>query len=212
LAAPEHRSGWVRVDRLLGEHGLVDTIAGRQQFERRMEERRLVETDEAALKVFRRGWCLGSAQFKNQMLEKMEDELGEHHSGELRRENAEAKAQRIVAEELARRGWREADLAERRKGDPGKLAIAARLRQETTLSMKAITDRVKLGTSRSANMRLHKWMRAAAPLAANATVTLREQSNHTMGLPLFEFLILMAGWLTCRTRRAQTCRPQPIKP
>ena len=29
------------------------------------------------------------------MLEKIEDKLGDHHSGELRRETAEAKAERI---------------------------------------------------------------------------------------------------------------------
>jgi hypothetical protein len=36
------------------------------------------------------------------MLAQMEGKLGVHHSGELRRETAEAKAERIVAEELAR--------------------------------------------------------------------------------------------------------------
>src|SRR5437899_11635331 len=71
LAASEHRPHWIRVDRLLGEHGIQqDTPAGRQEFERRMETRRLEETDEEALKVFRRGWCLGSEEFRKQMLEK----------------------------------------------------------------------------------------------------------------------------------------------
>jgi hypothetical protein len=42
LAAPEHRPEWMRVDRLLGEHGLPqDTALARQEFERRMEARRL---------------------------------------------------------------------------------------------------------------------------------------------------------------------------
>ena len=50
----------------------------------------------------------------------------------------EAKAERIVAAELRRRGWKEGDLAERRKNDPDKLEIAARLRRETTLSVKDI--------------------------------------------------------------------------
>ena len=44
LAAPEHRPGWVRVDRLLGEHGIrEDTPAGRQRFEQWMERRRAEE-------------------------------------------------------------------------------------------------------------------------------------------------------------------------
>ncbi|MBI4327844.1 MAG: transposase [Chloroflexi bacterium] len=42
LSAPEHRPPWIRVDRWLGEHGLAeDTPVGQQEFERRMEGRRL---------------------------------------------------------------------------------------------------------------------------------------------------------------------------
>ena len=164
LAAPEHRPQWVRVDRLLGEHGLQeDTAASREEFERRMEARRLEETDPEALKVLRRGWCLGSQEFKSQMLEKVEGRLGEHHSGELRCETAEAKAERIIGEELSRLGWSRAELATRRKSDPGKLALAARLRQETTLSIKGIAARVHLGTSKSANARLHQFMTPLSP-------------------------------------------------
>ena len=103
LSAPEHRPRWIRVDRLLGEHGLEqDTAAVRQEFERRMEARRLEETDEESLKTLRRGWCLGGGQFKNELLERMDGKLGEHHSGELRGETAEAKAGRIITEELRR--------------------------------------------------------------------------------------------------------------
>src|SRR5438046_1116636 len=83
LAAPEHRPGWIRVDRLLGEHGIQqDSPAGRQEFERRLEGRRLEEEDETALKPFRRGWCLGSEEFKQRMLDLMEGKLGWTHSGE----------------------------------------------------------------------------------------------------------------------------------
>ncbi len=58
------------------------------------------------------------------MLEEMEGALGENHSGELRRESAEAKAEHIINEELRRLGWAAADLSFRRKSDPTKLAMA----------------------------------------------------------------------------------------
>ena len=45
----------------------------------------------------------------------MEGKLGDHHSGELRRETAEAKAERILVQELRSLGWTQADLAMRRK-------------------------------------------------------------------------------------------------
>jgi hypothetical protein len=163
LAAPEHRPKWVRVDRLMGEHGLADNGAvARHEFEQRMERRRLENNDAHELKQLRQEWCLGGAEFKKQMLNELEDGLGEHHCGELHRETAKAKAQRIVTEELARLGLDQSQLAALRKSDPVKLAIAARLRRETTLTIKAIAQEVGLGTSKSANARLHTWMQSPA--------------------------------------------------
>src|ERR1035441_3809414 len=106
----------MRVDPLLGEHGIgQDSAAGRQEFERQMERRRLEALDEEALKPLRRGWYLGSEQFKEQMLEQMEGKLGESHSGELHGEFAKQRANRIITEELARRGWQESEWATRRR-------------------------------------------------------------------------------------------------
>jgi hypothetical protein len=65
----------------------------------------------------------------------------------------------MIAEELRRLGWSERDLAIRRKNDPDKLAIAVRLRRETTLSIKTIAARVLMGTSNTANARLHRAMK-----------------------------------------------------
>ena len=127
-------------------------------FEQWMERRRLEETDPEDLKALRRGWCLGSEGFRRELLLRMEGKLGQHHSGELHRASAEAKAERIIAEELQRQGWHEADLVGRRKSDIIKLEIAARLRRETTLSTKAIAARVHLGSAKAANRSLHHYM------------------------------------------------------
>ena len=163
LAAPRHRPGWLRVDRLLGEHGIGrDTAEGRLEFERRVEARRLAEADEESLKGLRRGWCFGSTAFRRRMLEEVEKVDGERVRGALRQETAVNKAERIVAEELKRMQWTEEDLSRRRKSDPGKLRIAARLRRETVLSLQSIADRVQLGSSKSANAKLHTWMQADA--------------------------------------------------
>ena len=154
LAAPEHRPAWLRVDRLLGEHGIPqDSAAGRQEFERHLEARRLEEADEEALKPLRRGWCLGSEPFRQKMLELMDGKLGENHSGELHRETAEQRANRIIAEELSRRGWEESDLATRRRSDPGKVAIAAR---------------VQIGTAKGAKTVLHHLAHRQHPGSAAA--------------------------------------------
>jgi hypothetical protein len=90
---------------------------------------------------------------------KREDRLGEYHSGAFRLASAQAKAERIITEELARLGWAEEEPARRRKNDAGKMGIAVRLRRETTLTVKAIAARVHLGTSYTANKRLHQAMK-----------------------------------------------------
>ena len=87
-----------------------------------------------------------------------------------------------MAEELRRQSSKEADLASRPKSDPVKLAMAARRRRETTLSIKAIATRVHLGTSKSANARLHQWMRKAAPSAwAQGQLGICDKTNLAMG-------------------------------
>ena len=161
LAAKAHRPAWLRADRLLGEHGIQeDTAAGRRQFERRMEARRAPAADAAEWKPIRRGWCLGPAEFKAKLLEQMDGKLGEHHSGELKRESAAAKADRIVREELKRLGWTELALKERAKGDPSKLALAARLRKGTTLTIRQIAYRLHAGSWKHLNAKLHHWRKA----------------------------------------------------
>jgi hypothetical protein len=63
----------------------------------------------------------------------------------------------IIAEELGRLGWTESQLRERRKSDAAKLALAARLRRETTLTVAWIAHRLHLGTRKSAAVKLHRW-------------------------------------------------------
>ena len=103
----------------------------------------------------RRGWCPGSEPFRVELLERMAGRLGEHHAGELRRESAQAKAEGIITAERQRLGWTETDLEQRNKSDPEKLALAARLRRETTLTIKVTAHRLHLGSWKSAATRLH---------------------------------------------------------
>jgi hypothetical protein len=77
-----------------------------------------------------------------------------------RPEAAEAKAQRMVAEELARLHWTQNDLATQQKSYPIKLALAARLRRETTLSVKQIAALLHLGKPKGGRTNLHKFMHA----------------------------------------------------
>ena len=144
--APRARFRWLRVDRLLGEWGIrKDSEAGRQKFEKGMEGRRAAE-DGREFKSVIRGWCLGGEDFRRELLARMSGQAGAEHFGGEIRESGEAKAKRIVGEELKRAGWSAKDLGKRRKGDPKKLKIALRLRQETTVTLSWIAAKLRMGT------------------------------------------------------------------
>jgi REP element-mobilizing transposase RayT len=145
LKRPGRRPGWLRVDRLLGELGIRrDDAAGRRRFAEAMEQRRSKDQP-GEWKAVRRGWFLGGEQLKEQLLERMGSAMGKHHGGEEKRETDEQKAQRLVAEELRKRGWRESDLVERRKTDGTKVKMALRLRTETVMTMDWIAARLQMG-------------------------------------------------------------------
>ena len=82
-----------------------------------------------------------------------DSEAGRRQFGVLierrRAEESEAdlqKAERVVKEELGRLGWEEDDLGARRKGHRAKVMLARRLRQETTMSLKWIAQRLQMGS------------------------------------------------------------------
>jgi putative transposase len=152
------RVNWLRVDRLLGEMGIPrDSAAGRREFGRWMELRRWEGKPEEWKRV-RRGWCLGGQKFRKELLAEMAERVGESHYGEERQESGEAKAERIVEEELRRRGWTKRSLGERRKGDPEKVKMALRLRRESIMTLKWIARRLAMGS----------WTNVSNCLANNA--------------------------------------------
>jgi len=147
LRAPTNRPAWLRVDRLLGEMGIPkDSPAGRRQFELGMEERRQRDEPEQWKRV-ERGWCMGDEEFRQELLEQMEPKIGRHHGGAERQEMAASRAERMLAEELRRRGWTTDQLTGRRKGDREKVRIARRLRKETTMTLDWIAQRLNMGAA-----------------------------------------------------------------
>ena len=146
LKSPQRRVTWLRVDRVLGECGISkDSRAGRREFERVVEARRGPQS-EVLFKDIRRGWCLGDEAFRQELLARVAAKVGPEHYGPELAESAEAKAERIVSDELARYGWKPEDLAARRKGAAEKVALAVRLRRETTMTLAWIAARLRMGT------------------------------------------------------------------
>jgi REP element-mobilizing transposase RayT len=145
LKAAGKRPAWLRVDRLLGEWGIAkDSVAGRARFEEAMESRR---TEALDFKPIRRGWCFGSPEFRQELLAAVDESSAGRVRGEERRESDGAKAERLLHEELERRHWSVKDLSQRRKGDGEKVAIAGRLRAETTMNWKWIAQKLSMGST-----------------------------------------------------------------
>ena len=147
LGEPGKRVSWLRVDRVLGEHGIRrDNRRGRQEFAHMMEGRLCL--DEDLLKSIRRGWRFGGEDFLERLGEV--DELTAKKESYLSVEYSEAmevRGRRIIAEELKRIGLKAKDLGKLRLMDVRKGEIAARLRAETTLTMGWIATELSAGSA-----------------------------------------------------------------
>ncbi len=147
LLSPARRWPWLRVERLLGAHGIPkDSPAGRAEFERRMEARRRAEDDPGEWKAVRRGWMIGRDEFRRELLAKMSERVGPSHYGAELQESEEEKAERIVAQEIRRLKLSKVDFTELSKGDSRKVEIARRLRKETTVPLRRIAENLQTGS------------------------------------------------------------------
>lgn len=149
LEPPRRRMAWVWVERMLGEMGIPrDSAAGRREFERLLEERR----GQSRLQEFgevRRGWCWGDKAFRKELLVRVSERRGPSHYGTELHQSAVEHAEGLLGAGLQALGWMEIDLAKRRKGDKAKVDLAMKLRKETTMTLKWIADRLKMGTAAS---------------------------------------------------------------
>lgn len=130
---------------MLGEWGIPkDSPAGSKRLAQCLEHRRNQENPRTEWRVVERGWFLGDPEFKQELLAQMRERRRDHYGSELR-EAELAHAERLLKEELERRRWTEAELGRRRKGDPEKVEIASQLRARTTMTLKWIAQRLKMG-------------------------------------------------------------------
>ena len=88
----------------------------------------------------------GGCVISERALARVSEQRGAHHYGAELHEGEEEKAERLVREELARRRWLEKELAQKPKTDREKARIARRLRQETTMTLAWIAQRLQVGS------------------------------------------------------------------
>ena len=141
---PKLRPDWLRVDRLMGEHGLVeDTAKSRREFERIMNYARVGPGESPPLT---NAWQIGAEDFRDWLAQRLSRRGRQGEQPKERAETDTALAERLVLAELAAMRWREIDLALQPKGHCKKVKIAAELRKHTPMSYQWIADRLRMGS------------------------------------------------------------------
>jgi hypothetical protein len=144
---PRLRPDWLRLDRVLGEHGVqLDSPKGRREFSRRMQQLCLSAQIVEAVSLLR-GWKIGAEDFADWLAEKLARRGRRGERASERRETDEALAERLVRQSLRKLRWSEKDLKDRKKSDPHKLGIARQLREQTPMSRQWIATRLNMGSA-----------------------------------------------------------------
>jgi len=143
LSPPSSRPAWLRVDRVMGEHGLSrDTPRTRRELEKHLEHRR----KEGDFPRRESGWFLGGRGFRRSLLQKISQQAGAEHFGPEIRESAAEKAGAIIRDNLRQFRLAENQLVLMPKGEARKVAIAMRLKAETEVSSAWIASRLAMGS------------------------------------------------------------------
>ena len=146
LSRPRKRPKWLKVDRLLGEHGIgKDGARERREFARRMEERRW-EEDAEVRKILGRGWRLGAEDFLDRLEDRIQSQLTDDHDRQQVAETMELRAARLVEQELQELKLTVEDLRKLRKGDVLKIRLAEKLHRETPMTLRWIAAALQMGS------------------------------------------------------------------
>ena len=154
--SPGKRPEWLCAGRVLGELGLEDTRGGRWRFAEYMNRRILGirhadkpwEADEQWRKI-RRGWHLGGAEFKAEMLARITNVLardnGTPFGGEVARDHNEHRADILLKAGMAKLNIDGSDLSGMPGCSPEKYALAWLVRRKTSVPVTWIKKRLHMG-------------------------------------------------------------------
>jgi putative transposase len=147
------RPGWFESARVMGELGLNNHPNGRRLYAERMRKRALDERagkNNGQSEGLRRGWCLGGPSFRERMLSLLEEvdqtlSPDKEIDAGMRRSYDEREASGIIEYALRYFELSRNDLAQLRKNDARKLAIARLIRRRTAVSNRWLASELALG-------------------------------------------------------------------
>ena len=169
---PEARPRWMSVELGLAAFGMQDTGEGRKAFVERLERRALEESTKAGivpisegvdarLSHLRRGWYWGSQAFSETAMELGKLQLQSRadptlRATLLRHAHDEDAAEGLVTEALGCLGLGPEELIRLNGSDPRKVAIAAGLKRNTSVSLAWISGRLKMKSAANVSQQLRK--------------------------------------------------------
>jgi hypothetical protein len=170
---PDKRAKWLAASSGMAAFGFPDTVDGRRQFVERLDRRVVAEGMERAgvpaldaemdarCSHLRRGWYWGSQQFGEQMLKLGEKRLStnRHRSYQASKElkaHGEQEAMEILKEGLAACGLMEKELKALPGSDVRKVAIAAKIWENTTMSMSWISENLGMKSAANASQQIRR--------------------------------------------------------
>jgi hypothetical protein len=115
-------------------------------------------------KAMNRGWCIGTMAFKQAVAGELKQPNGiallEH---EQLKEFNEERWELCLAKALKALKKSEADTTDAKRSDPWKLAIASKMKRETSVSNKWLSERLHMGVARgvSSNCAIYRKRREA---------------------------------------------------
>ena len=152
---PSHASGkgpeWLETGRLLRAFELAGDGRGRRAYVAWLEARAANDKgkiDGEAMKALRRGWYLGEAGFGDRLLAMfVKPPAKSKRPGGIAKSHGEAQAELLALDALAALGMPgdTKSLTKIRKGQPGKILVAALLRERTSVGNSWIAQRLAMG-------------------------------------------------------------------
>ena len=170
LWSKKKRPEWLWTERVLHAHGYSgDDARSRRTYaeylEGRAREARLGRGAVAEDRRIRRGWILGSSQFRDRMLDLLgrgDLRSADNYRGEQRQMHGQRQAERCIAAVLGETGMTEAGLLSLNSTRIEKQAVAWILKRNTVVTGQWIAERLQMGHRVNASRAIHQF-------AANTT-------------------------------------------
>ena len=158
LQPKSKRREWLCVDRVLGNLGLKDSVAGRRRYAdylngrvQDLRSRKGREEHKEECKQLRYGWYVGEDTFRDELLARTETSIAgksrESYNGGVMDLSAEQHVEKYLRKLMKAIGVTDRDLDELPKGAAEKRVLAWAVRRESMMSNAWLAERLRMGVA-----------------------------------------------------------------